>query len=582
MTTVHNPGPAPNTLPTQSSSPAGPLPIGRSVGAGGPGGGPTGRTGVLLPIVLAATFVQLLDATIVNVAIPAITTDLAATPGEIQLILAGYQLAFACTLVAGGRLGDRFGRKRLFVLGMVCFVIASAACALATTGAMLVGTRLVQGAASGLMFPQVLSIIQVSVPGPRKPKAFGLYGATIGLSTVLGPVLGGAFLDPLGQSWRSVFWVNVPVGIIAVLAAIVWLPESRAPRAVRLDPISVALAASGLFLLMMPLVLGRDEGWPWWTFASMGVGALVLGWFVARQRRLRDDALIAPSLFEDRTMTLGVLMNLVFFAGIGPFFFVLVLSLQAGLGNGALTAGLATVPFAVAGAIASGRSSKLAGTLGPKVLVIGCFMMVVGHTGVIATVWLRGAELKPWELAPALAVAGFGMGMFVAPVINLILANVKPQHAGAASGVLATAQQVAGAFGIAVLGVIFFGLLGTNAPASVEDNIGLRQALTSAPAEVASNVREAVQDCYQARATATATTVTPAKCELMTQVIAQEPPERSGPIVASVQQAMPQINANNFTTSLYQSLIWEVVVFALAGGLAVRFSRLTRRKGEAR
>jgi EmrB/QacA subfamily drug resistance transporter len=530
------------------------------------------RTGALLPIVLAATFVQLLDATIVNVAIPAVRADLAATPGEIQLVLAGYQLAFACTLVAGGRLGDRFGRKRCFLVGMLAFVAASIGCAMADSGSALVITRLLQGTASGLMFPQVLSVIQVSVPGVDKPKAFGLYGATVGLSTVLGPVLGGVLLDPLGQSWRSVFWVNVPIGLVAVAAAIRWLPESRAPQVVRIDLLSVGLAGGGLFLLMMPLVLGRDQGWPWWTFASMASGALVLTWFTLRQRRLGDAALVAPGLFRDRNLRLGVLMNLVFFAGIGPFFFVLVLTLQAGLGHDALAAGLTTVPFALAGALASGRSAGLARRLGTTVLVVGCALLVVGHAGVIGTLYAHGRNLQLWQLAPALAVAGFGMGLFVAPVTKLILAEVRPQEAGAASGVLATAQQVAGAFGIAVLGVVFFGLIGSNAAPAVHADTGLRQALAGLQPPQAAAVQAAVADCYHARVTATDTTVTPAACSRLPQVLAVLPNGHALRVTQAMGAAMPRVASNDFQTSLRQALVWEVAVFGLAGLLALRLS----------
>jgi EmrB/QacA subfamily drug resistance transporter len=412
---------------------------------------------------------QLLDATIVNVALPDLRADLRATDGELQLVVAGYQLAFACLLLVGGRLGDLVGRKRTFLVGMGVFVVASAACALATTGWQLVATRVVQGAASGLMFPQVLSILQVTVPPQLRGRAFGLYGATVGLSTVLGPVLGGILLDPLALGWQSVFWVNVPIGVIALLAGAAKLPESRVPGARRLDALSVPLAAGGLFLILLPLVTGRDAGWPWWSFATMALSLPVLAAFAWRQLRLdpgRDDApprpapLVAPQLLRAPVFRLGLLLNAVFFAGVGPFFFVFILSLQAGLGHQALAAGLTVVPFAAAGAVTSACSARVVAKAGPSVLVLGCALLLAGHAGVIATLHAGGADPSPLAFAPALAVAGFGFGLFVAPVSNIVLTGIDVADAGSASGLLATVQQVGGAAGVAVLGVIFFGLLG--------------------------------------------------------------------------------------------------------------------------
>lgn len=426
----------------------------------------------VLPILFAATFMQLLDSTIVNVAVPELRTDLAATSGQVQLVVAGYQLAFACVLLVGGRLGDHYGRRRLFLLGMLGFVVASAACALAPTAWGLVVARLLQGACSGLMFPQVLSILQVSVPPQRRPQVFGLYGATVGLSTVLGPVLGGLLLDPLSAGWRSVFWVNVPIGVVALALTLRHVPESRSERSRGFDLLSLPLAAGGLFLLLFPLVIGQDEGWPVWTFVGMAAAVPVLAVFALRQRQLDPRRmgqhastagpcpLVSPALFASPNFGLGLAMNVVFFAGVGPFFFVLIVALQEGLGWSALLAGVTTVPFALAGAVASRRSARLAELLGPRVLVLGCALLVLGHTAAIGTVWLGGTDLTAWAFAPALTVAGLGMGLFVAPVTHVVLAGVNRAEAGAASGVLATSQQVGGAAGVAVLGVLFFHLLG--------------------------------------------------------------------------------------------------------------------------
>jgi EmrB/QacA subfamily drug resistance transporter len=424
---------------------------------------------VALPVLLTATFMQLLDTTIVNVALPAVRTDLRASDGELQLVVAGYQLAFACLLLVGARLGDRLGRKRLFLVGMAIFVAASAACGLAATGTQLVVTRLLQGAASGLMFPQVLSILQISVPPERRAAAFGVYGATVGLSTVLGPVLGGVLIDPLSLGWRSVFWVNVPIGLAALLAGARHLTESRSATAQRFDLASVPLVAGGLFAILLPLVLGREQGWPWWSLVAAALAAPVLGIAAWRQVKLarsagagagRPAALVSPALFRAPVFRLGLLLNVVFFAGVGPFFFVFIVALQAGLGREALVAGLTVVPFAAAGAITSARSAKAAAKAGPWVLVVGCALLVAGHAGVIAVLHAGGPDVAMWSFALPLAAAGLGFGLFVAPVSHMVLAGVDRADVGGASGLLATVQQVGGAAGVAALGAIFFELLG--------------------------------------------------------------------------------------------------------------------------
>jgi EmrB/QacA subfamily drug resistance transporter len=532
----------------------------------------------VLAIVLVATFMQLLDATIVNVAVPAVRLDLAATPGQIQLVLAGYQLAFACSLLVGGRLGDTYGRRRIFLMGMVGFVVASAACGLARDGSELVAGRLLQGACSGLMFPQVLSIIQVGFAPKDKPKAFGRYGATLGLATVLGPLIGGVLLDPLGLSWRSVFWVNVPVGVLAIVAGARMIPETRAPEAQRVHVPSVVLATAGLFLLVCPLVVGRDQDWPWWTFVAMAAAVPVLGVFALWQARLErspgGSPLVSPALFADRTFTVGLVLNLVFFTGIGPFFFIFILTMQSGLGTSAIVAGLATLPFAVMGAVASGRSAGLAGRLGPRILLIGCILLVVGHSGVVLTLHLGGPDVWPVAFAPALAVAGFGMGMFVAPVTNLVLAGVRPRNAGAASGIIATAQQVGGAAGIAFLGVIFFTLLGTNADHVATDAVpALHQRMVEAGVSGdTTGIEQWTGQCFHDRVTADDPSRTPASCRALASAVSvlPDPQQRAAAARVVMVDTLPHLRQAGFTRTLEQSIYWEIAVFAISGVL-VRF-----------
>jgi EmrB/QacA subfamily drug resistance transporter len=540
----------------------------------------------ILWVILPATFMQLLDVTIVNVALPAIRTDLHATSGQVQLVVAGYQLAFACSLLVGGRLGDVFGRRRLFLIGMVGFVVASAACGLAPTGAALVGARLVQGACSGLMFPQVLSIIQTAVPGPRKPQAFGIYGATVGLATVLGPLLGGALVSG-GLGWRSVFLVNLPIGVAAFVGGLRRLDESTGHPGTRLDGLGAVLATAGLFLLILPLVIGRDEGWPVWTYGALAAGAVTLLTFAAHQRRAARrpgrSPLVQPALFHERGFTIGVLMNLVFFAGLAPLFFVFIFSLQVGLGASAIQAGLATLPFAAVGAIASSRSAGVAQRLGPRILALGATLLAIGIAGVMGVLRIEGGDAVLWHFAPALVVAGVGMGFFAAPVTNLVLAGIEPRNAGAASGVIATAQQVGGAAGVAIVGVLFFGLLGGQAPAAAESAsapLRARIVAAGAPAPVAGEVTDAFATCFTDRVTAEDPTVAPPSCGHVGQVIGTigDPRARAGTGQA-IEQAQPRVRAVAFTGSLERSLYWTLGVFILTALLALALPRPTRRPG---
>src|SRR6516165_1499291 len=303
---------------------------------------------LVLAVILTAVFMQLLDTTITMVAVPSIQNSLHSSYGEIQLVVAGYMLGFACVLVTGGRLGDTYGRKRMFLWGMLGFTIASAVCGAAPNALTLICARVVQGMCSGLMFPQVLGIIQVVFSGVQRPKAIGLYGATIGLATILGPVTGGALIQAniAGAGWRSIFYVNVPIGLAALALGAVLIPESKA-AASRVDLPGAALLGTGLFLLVLPLVIGRDEGWPAWSLACVAVSPFVLAAFARyehRRTRENENPLIDTGLFRQRPFSLGLAASLVFFTGIPSFFMILLLTLQQGLGYSPVKAGAAAKP----------------------------------------------------------------------------------------------------------------------------------------------------------------------------------------------------------------------------------------------
>ncbi|MFH8679322.1 MFS transporter [Streptomyces lydicus] len=449
-------------------------------------GPPPGAAGGAAPwraltIVLVGAFMAVLDTFIVLVAAPAIQADLHSTPADIQLILAGYQLTYAIALITGARLGDRFGRKRLFMLGMALFTLSSVGCALAPDSVSLIGARLVQGLSAAAMFPQVFAMIQVLIPAEKRPKAFGALGAVIGMSTIIGQLLGGVLIsaDLFGSSWRPVFWVNVPVGLVTLLLAALFVPESRAPEARRLDLPGAVVLTVALFLLVVPLVEGRSYGWPLWTWLSLAGSALALAVFALVERRV-DAAggapLIQLGLLRERPFAVGMTLVVLAYAGINSFFLILSLTLQDGLGMDALGAGLVYTPLAVAFFAASLIAGRLA-RFGRRVLQLGALIGALGFLGTIFLAVGAGSALTAWELAPTLILVGAGNGLLVTPLLNAVLANVGPRHVGMASGVLSTGQQIGGAVGVAVVGVLYYNALGG---AAHNDTGAYGHALTTA------------------------------------------------------------------------------------------------------
>jgi EmrB/QacA subfamily drug resistance transporter len=527
-------------------------------------GGADPRRWVALAVVLIAGFMQLVDISIVNVAIPSIQRDLDATYADIQWVLAGYQLAFAVMLITGGRLGDIFGRKRLFMAGMAGFTLASALCGLAQTPDMLIGSRVLQGLMGAVMFPQILSVIQVTFAPRERAAAFGMFGATIGLATITGPLVGGLLIDGdlFGLGWRPIFLVNVPIGVAALAAAARYLVESRAPRALRLDPVGVALVTAGLLLLVYPLVQGRDLDWPLWTFLSMAAALPVLAGFALYERRkkaLDGSPLVDLDLFRLRAFVAGLLVAGIFFMGIPAFFLTLSLWLQIGLGFTALHAGLTGAPFAVGSALASAASVRLAPSLGRRILSAGSLLLVAGMAALIWTVDRYGGAVHSWQLLPALLVCGVGLGSVVAPLVNVVLAGIRGQDAGAASGVLSTVQQVGGAVGVAVIGVVFFGLLGGQA-AGVADDLtpSLRSELQAAglPPAATQQVAAGFRTCFEDRANAKDPSAVPASCA-RAQAQAQGQDRVGQAVAATAETARRQ----SFSEAFERSLLFEVAVF---------------------
>ncbi|WP_226873502.1 MFS transporter [Microbispora sitophila] len=422
------------------------------------------RRWLALPVILVGTFMTILDFFIVNVAIPSAQAELRATDAQIQFVVAGYGMAYASGLITGGRLGDLYGRRRVFAIGLAGFTVASALCGLATGPVMLLAARVLQGVAAALMFPQVLSVITVTYTGDDRPRAFAGYGAALGLATVGGQVLGGLLIaaDVLGLGWRACFLVNLPVGVVTLLLLRL-VPESRSETARTLDLTGVVLVVPALLLLLVPLVEGRQEGWPGWTFASLAASAAMFALFAVQQVRLSRAGgapLVEPSLFRSRSFTAGLATVLAVYGGMASFMLVIALYVQDGLGRSPLGAGLVFLPMGVAFFATSANAARFTRLLGRRTLTAGALLVVAGEGCLALVTRNAGAEVDLPLYEALMAVAGAGIGMVGAPLLSQALSGVGPGDAGSASGVLSTVQQMAGALGVALIGIVFFGVLG--------------------------------------------------------------------------------------------------------------------------
>jgi MFS family permease len=421
--------------------------------------------GTLL-VVLTGVFMSTLDFFIVNVAIPSTQRDLAASAAAIQWIVAGFAMTYGVGLITGGRLGDIYGRRRIYALGMLLFALASLACGIAPTAAVLVAARVVQGASAALMAPQVLAIMRTAFTGAAQMKAFSAYGLTMGIAAVFGQLIGGLLIkwNPFGWDWRTCFLINLPVAALALVLVPKTVPESRAPGRPKLDIPGMIIVTAALVAIVLPLIEGREQGWPLWTWLSFGAAAVLFAIFATYQAwvdRAGGTPLVKLSLFGERAFTVGLLAQLVFWMGQASFFLVFALYVQQGRGLDALGAGTIFAAIGVGYLATSMNAPKLARLLGPQVLALGGIVMTVGLVILMITVANIGVGGNIATLIPGLVLDGAGMGMAVAPLAATVLARVNPQYAGAASGVLATGLQIGNALGVAIIGVIFYNSLGS-------------------------------------------------------------------------------------------------------------------------
>ncbi len=420
-------------------------------------------TPVGIAVLLLGAFLPIVDFFIVNVALPTISTTLHASAPTLELIVAGYGTVYAALLVVGGRLGDSLGRRRVFVGGLVAFTLTSLACGLAPSVGMLIAARLAQGASAAMIVPQVLASFQATLTGHRRARALGLYGATAGIATVVGQLVGGLLVTAniAGTTWRPIFLVNVPVGLLVIALAGRFVPATRSDHPATVDLPGTVLFAATLTALLVPLTEGRTLHWPPWTWLVLALAPLLgLATYRVERRTERRGAvpLLPPSLIRVRSMRRGLTLGLPFFLGFGAFMFVFALTVQDGLHADALRSGLAITPMAVMFPIGSLLAPRAIARFGRAALGMGAGVQAVGLVLLIATVAGNWPDVRLIDLAPALAITGFGQAFVFGSLFRLVLADVPPHLAGIGGGVLVTLQQSGLALGVATIGTVFVGL----------------------------------------------------------------------------------------------------------------------------
>lgn len=412
-------------------------------------------------VMLSGTFMVVLDFFIVNVALPSLHQDLDASAATLQLVVAAYGIATAAGLITGGRLGDVFGRRRMFMLGMFLFALASLACGIAPTGEMLVGARVLQGFAGALMQPQVLAMLGLVYTGERRSKAFAAYGLALGLGAALGQLIGGVLiqLDLAGLGWRACFLINLPVAALALLAAPRAIPRLAGTGHSRLDPLGATLVALACVALVLPLVYGREQGWPAWSLATLVAAPALLALFAHQQSRLAkhgSEPLVAPSLFSSSRFVAGLLVSFVFYAGNASLYFVLALYLQERLALSPLASGLVFTALALGFFVTSMTAPRLAKRFHGAPIARGALLLAFGHALQFANVAWGAEQHVLVRMIPLLVVQGLGLGVVMAPLVSAILEGLPSQHAGVAAGVVATVQQASNAIGVALIGLVFY------------------------------------------------------------------------------------------------------------------------------
>jgi EmrB/QacA subfamily drug resistance transporter len=419
-------------------------------------------------VMITGALMDMIDVTVVNVALPTIRRSLQASSTQLEWVVSGYMLAFAAALIVAGSIGDRFGRRRVFLFGVGLFGAASLCAGLSGTGSELIAARVVQGVAAACMAPQVLATFRVIFTSTKeRGQAFAVYGAMLGFASAIGLVLGGVLTDAnlFGWSWRAVFFVNVPVAVAALAAGLRAIPETRDAAARRPNYAGAVVLAASMVAIVYPLLEGRQLGWPGWVWPLLAAGvAGVTGVAVAEERRARTARtapILRARLLRAPAFAAGLGVQTVFAAGLQGFFLVFALWLQIGEHFSALKAGLTAVAFSAGSFVLAPMAVQLAQKYGRRVLVIGAMLLAGGIALVAAFVSQVGPDGSPWPVVPGLVVAGAGLSLLVIPLVNVVLAAAPAEAAGSASGLFSTTQQLGGAIGVAVLGTVFFDSAGS-------------------------------------------------------------------------------------------------------------------------
>ncbi|WP_308115196.1 MULTISPECIES: DHA2 family efflux MFS transporter permease subunit [unclassified Rhodococcus (in: high G+C Gram-positive bacteria)] len=430
---------------------------------------------------LMAVFMLMIDVTIVNVALPSIADDIGADASAQALIVSSYTLAFACTLLTGAWLGGLVGRRTVFVCGMAGFVAASILCGLAGSPELLVAARVIQGIAGGLVSGQTVAVIASSFPRERHSVVFAMYGATAGGAAVLGPSIGGVLvsLDLLQWGWRTVFFVNAPIGLTALALAALSLSDARPATLPRLDLRGVVLSTLGLVLLVYPLTHSYRHGWSLPTVLSVVASMAFCALFVVHEKRwsrMDHEPMLRLELFRRRTFAIGCALSILMFGSFTGFFFTVSLSLQFGLELSPVRTGVVTVPFALGAAVFSVLSPKLFARIGTRMLPLGFVLFGVSLLCFAALSYHESTAKSVAALALPLFVGGAGIGVFVAPLQTTIVSGTDSSTVGSASGIIPTVQQVGQAVGLALVGLLFFHQLSDLTPSVPPDSVGWASA----------------------------------------------------------------------------------------------------------
>jgi EmrB/QacA subfamily drug resistance transporter len=422
------------------------------------------RRWVAMFVLLMASFMNMIDITIVNVALPSMQKSLGVSESGIEWVVAGFILAFALGLLPFGRYGDIIGKKKIFLIGVTSFSIASLLCGMAANVEMLIVARIIQGVAGAVMMPQVLALAQIMFPPKERAVAFSLFGLTAGLASVAGPVTGGLLIHAnlWGLDWRPIFLINVPIGIACVIAGRSLIPDVKGNPDLRNDWVGIGLAAVAMFVLIFPLIEGRGFGWPAWTFAMMAAAipvAAIFVWWERRQNARGAAELVPLSLMRNRNFVVGSLGLMVFFSAMPGFFLILALFLQSGYQLDALHSGLTTIPFPIGVLVASVVTGRLGGKAPKFRILFGSAILVVSALLLRHVVAGVGDQIVSTDFILPLLLGGLGTGITISPLFQAALAGVPPRDAGSGSGALQSIQQVGGAFGVAIISQIFFSLL---------------------------------------------------------------------------------------------------------------------------